>query len=86
MVPCGETIALAPGQWLVLLTDGFPDAMAPDGKMFGCARILEFMHHNRSRSAREVLDGLYGSIQDYCQPNSHHDDATAVILKVEAES
>ncbi len=84
VVPYGETIALEPGQSMILFTDGFSDVIAPNGKMFGSQQVLEFVRNHRARSAREILDGLYAALQDYCRPNSHHDDGTAVILKVEA--
>ncbi len=81
-VPCGVPLQLALDDLLAVFTDGFADAAAPDGKMFGTARVLQFIESHRDRGAREILDGLYRAVQEHCLPGTHHDDATAVILKV----
>ncbi len=41
IVPCGPTITFAPGDILVLLTDGIEEAESPDHRMFGLERALE---------------------------------------------
>ena len=84
-VPNGDSITLAPGQILLLFTDGFPEAMSPQGELFGNARVLDIVHSHRGLSSREILDILFAEIRRFSHPAQLLDDATAVVLKVLAE-
>ena len=83
VVPLGQSSILEPGQLLVLLTDGIAEAMAPDGSFFGTRRALAIVHAHRTKPAAEILDLLYREVQEFCRPYIHHDDVTAVLLKVQ---
>ena len=81
---CTEPRTLRPGQLLILLTDGFAEAMAPDGSLFGIRRTIVNISKNRDGSAAEILEHLYQAICDYCHPQRPQDDVTGVIVKVNA--
>jgi FixJ family two-component response regulator len=83
---CEDPITLAPGQVLLLFTDGYNEARAPAGGMFGTARILETVHAHRSKSAAEIIKVLDDAVHEFCQPGLPHDDLTIVVLKATAES
>jgi FixJ family two-component response regulator len=83
VIPCGQPTILEPGQLVVMLTDGIDEAMAPDEHLFGIQRALNLVHAHRERPAAEILALLYQAVRDFCHPNAHHDDVTAVIVKVE---
>ncbi len=85
VVPHGDSITLAPGQILLLFTDGFPEAMSPQGELFGNARVLDIVQSHRDQSAREILDILFAEIRKFSHPGQLQDDATAVVLKVLAD-
>ncbi|MFM9961571.1 MAG: SpoIIE family protein phosphatase [Planctomycetaceae bacterium] len=82
VVPNGDSITLAPGQILLLFTDGFPEAMSPQGELFGNARVLEVVQSHRDKAAREILEILFAEIRKFSHPAQLLDDATAVVLKV----
>lgn len=85
-VPNGDSLTLMPGQILLLFTDGFPEAMSQQGELFGNARVLDIVHSHRDLSACEILDLLFAEIRKFSHPAQLLDDATAVVLKVLAES
>ena len=86
VVPNGDSVTLAPGQILLLFTDGFPEAMSPQGELFGNARVLDIVQSHRDQSAREILDILFAEIRKFSHPAQLLDDATAVVLKVLPEA
>lgn len=74
-------IALAPGDILVLLTDGVEEAMSPDYTMFGLERALDVVHKNRERSASHIVEAIFRAACDFTQWEPQADDITAVIVK-----
>ena len=80
--PCDGPIQLRPGDLVVLLTDGFAEAMTPAGQPFGLERTLSVIHENRDRPAIDILNILYQTVRDFCLPKRPHDDITGVIVKV----
>ena len=81
-----SSVQLEPGDLLVLLTDGFAEAMSPDHCLFGIDRVLGIIQAHRDRPAVEILNILYQTVCDFCHPKRPLDDITGVILKVNALS
>ena len=79
--PRASAIDLAAGDILLLLTDGIEEAMSPDETIFGTERILETVRANREKSAREIVDSLYGAVRQFAQNTPQLDDVTAVVIK-----
>lgn len=82
VVPSGDLITLKPGQIVLLFTDGFCEAMSPQGLLFGNERVVEVVQAHRDRPACEILDILFAEIRKFSHPAALQDDATAVVLKV----
>lgn len=74
------TIPLAPGDVLVVATDGFSEARNPDGEMFGIPGLMEAIQTLAPRTAREISDALFERIAEYSQ-GTMDDDQTLVIVK-----
>ena len=83
---CEDPIILAPGQVLILYTDGYSEARAPAGSMFGTPRVLETVQAHRSESAKEIVKALDDSVREFCHPGVPSDDLTIVVLKVNTEA
>jgi serine phosphatase RsbU (regulator of sigma subunit) len=81
VVPCAPAIELAPGKILLLITDGFSEAHARTGGMVGMTRILEVVHANRGKTAREIIEVLFRRNRDYTQCEKQDDDMTVVNFK-----
>ncbi len=81
-VPCGETIAFAPGDVLVLLTDGIEEAESPDQELFGVERALDVVRERRDLPAAEIVKSLLSAAHDFTQDEPQVDDITAVVVKM----
>jgi len=81
-----EPVQLAPGDLVVLLTDGVLEAARTDKTMFGIERTIETVRAHRDKPAAEIVDAMYRSVSDFCQQQCNVDDITAVVLKVLKQS
>lgn len=74
--------SLAPGDCVLLATDGLIEARNPDGLQFGWARLEKAIRDGDSR-----LEGVYkrimGSLGSFVRGSSQSDDITMVLLSVE---
>ena len=81
-----QGVALEPGDVVVLVTDGFLESRAPDGRFFDDAGLLELVRAHRHQRAQQILDGLYQGVLAFQQGVPHEDDLTAVICKVDDDA
>lgn len=79
--PVAEKITLAPGNLILLLTDGVVDAAPSHGKPFGIDRALSLVRDHRRESPQAIVQALFHSVRCFCQ-NPLADDITAVVIKV----
>ena len=82
--PAGESLTLEPGDLAIILTDGVLEATAPDGTPFDESRVLEVVRGSQSKPASQIIGRLHRAVLDFCRKEVLLDDATAVVLKVEA--
>lgn len=75
-------IIVAPGDIVVLPTDGIEETTSSDGTQFGHQRILEIVRAKRKRSASEIAPLVLQAARDFAQGEPQHDDMTIVIAKV----
>jgi len=75
-------IALAPGDLILLLTDGIEEASAPDDDLFGIERILEVARSHRQKPAREIVQALYEAARKFANYAPQVDDITSIVVKV----
>ncbi len=80
-----ETIRLAPGDVLLLYTDGVTDAEDERGKssstsFFGRERLLEIAQANLGRSAQDIQDALLAGVHEFMGDAPQFDDITLVIV------
>jgi sigma-B regulation protein RsbU (phosphoserine phosphatase) len=78
----GQGVAeLAPGDVLVLYTDGVTDAQDVRGRFFGADRLLASVRANVGRSAREVQDAITADIDAFVGDAVQVDDIALVVVK-----
>ncbi|MEW6305868.1 MAG: SpoIIE family protein phosphatase [Verrucomicrobiota bacterium] len=75
-------VLLAPGELILMLTDGIEEAVSPGGDLFGTERILDVVRANREKSAQEIVETLYQAMRDFSAGAPQLDDFTAIIIKV----
>jgi serine phosphatase RsbU (regulator of sigma subunit) len=77
----GQARHLAPGDMIVLVTDGFYEWENPQGEEFGLERLEQTIRSARDCPAEEVIARLRASVERFCQGTEQKDDLTAVVLK-----
>jgi sigma-B regulation protein RsbU (phosphoserine phosphatase) len=75
------TVSFAPGDMLVLLTDGFFEWSRADGEQFGTERVRDLICTHRHRTAAELISLLHRSVVEFSAGTPQGDDLTAVIVK-----
>jgi phosphoserine phosphatase RsbU/P len=75
------TIALAPGDWLVIFTDGLVEAVNARDEEYGETRVLVELESARSLTPPEFLKHLMASLDLFVGNTPQHDDVTCMLLK-----
>jgi PAS domain S-box-containing protein len=79
--PGTVALTLAPGDLVLLLTDGITEAFSPDGRLFGMGRVLSSVRAHQGRSAAGIVAALFDEVHAFSQ-GPQADDMTAVVIKV----
>jgi phosphoserine phosphatase RsbU/P len=67
---------------IVMLTDGFEEAVNPDDEMLGTERVLEVVKKNRELPAGEIIQALQEEVRNFSGGRPQLDDLTAILVKV----
>ncbi|MFM9958967.1 MAG: PP2C family protein-serine/threonine phosphatase [Phycisphaerales bacterium] len=70
-----------PGDVFVLLSDGYYEAFAPSGAMFGTGGVAKVVRANIHRSSAEILDEIRAEVVRFTHGQPAVDDQTALIVK-----
>jgi sigma-B regulation protein RsbU (phosphoserine phosphatase) len=76
-------VALAPGDWLVIFTDGLVEAENARAEDYGEARLLTAIEAAKSFSPAELLKRLMTELDLFVGNTPQHDDVTCMLLKSE---
>ncbi|MCY3929677.1 MAG: SpoIIE family protein phosphatase [Acidobacteria bacterium] len=76
---------LEPGDVMVWLSDGFIEAAAADGEVFGYERTMESLKGSAD-SAREVRDRILDEIHRYTEGVGADDDLTLVVMRYQPQA
>lgn len=74
-------IKLAPGDTVVLMSDGFPELRDESGEMLGYERMPGIVAEVAGRSPEEVIMHFTEIIQSRCNGRAPGDDVTCVVLR-----
>lgn len=81
----GQSIQLAPGDVLALVTDGFVEWTRPqaDGhrEQFGMTRLRDSLRKNANLSAADMIQAIAAEVSAFAGSEPQQDDLTMVILK-----
>ena len=75
-----QTTTINPGEYLVLYTDGLPDARSPDGKFYGETFFKALLVKNAGVSTDTMCETIIEEITEF-QAHELNDDVTLMILK-----
>jgi phosphoserine phosphatase RsbU/P len=76
-----ETLALEPGDLIVLFSDGVTEAMNAEGEEFTDDRLIACANAHRGEAPQQVLDALLADVHAFCSGEAQTDDITAVLVR-----
>ncbi len=76
-----QRASLAPGDLLVLYSDGVTEANNPDFDEFGEERFIHVLRENRARAAREIVDAVTSALKEFTAGAPQADDITLLVAK-----
>jgi serine phosphatase RsbU (regulator of sigma subunit)/anti-sigma regulatory factor (Ser/Thr protein kinase) len=71
---------LAPGDMLLLYTDGITEAEDANGCLFGEERLATLVDRHRRRSARAVIESVFAEVHGFSAGREPSDDITLLVL------
>ena len=77
---------LAPGQIILIGTDGIWESRNAEGQMFGKERLRRVIRTHVSKAAQEILQSVIDEINQFCHPLKNEDDVTLVVIKVDSKA
>ena len=76
-----QEVAFGLGDLLVVLSDGFNEAVNMSEEFFGIERLQRLIERLAHRSAREIGQQLLAEVSEYAKGHSQDDDQTIVVIK-----
>jgi sigma-B regulation protein RsbU (phosphoserine phosphatase) len=76
-----ETVNLAPGDTLVIYSDGISEAMDVDLTQFGDSRLSAVLAEHHNTTAGELVDHIISSVRTHAGSAPQMDDITLVVMK-----
>jgi serine phosphatase RsbU (regulator of sigma subunit) len=80
-IETGGPIAIAPGDVVLLLTDGFQESLSPERKIMGLERVLSIAASHREAPAMEIIHRLHDAAREFAQGAPQRDDMSAIVIK-----
>ncbi len=81
----GESDRLAPGESLVIYTDGLPDAMDASDVLFGEERLTTLLQSHHGAKPEEILDHVQKALDNHTSPGRPADDINIIVLQLPAK-
>lgn len=76
-----ESDRLAPGESLVIYTDGLPDAMDPGDVLFGEERLTTVLQSHHGANPEEILNEVDRALNAHTAPGRPADDINIIVLQ-----
>jgi phosphoserine phosphatase RsbU/P len=76
-----ETIALAPGDILIVFSDGVSEALSAGGEEYGEERIVSVASKRLDAAPADLLQALFADVRAFSKGAAQSDDITAMVLR-----
>jgi len=76
-----ETVTMAPGDWLIVFSDGVSEALSASGEEYGEGRIVEVAEQSTSLEPRQLLEAMFADVRAFAKGAAQSDDITAMVLR-----
>ena len=77
-------VMLRPGQKLFVYTDGVPEAMDSENRLFGTERILSALNAQKTAAPEQILKNVRAAVDDFVKDAEQFDDLTMLCLEYRA--
>jgi sigma-B regulation protein RsbU (phosphoserine phosphatase) len=77
------SVALAPGDWLIIFTDGLVEAVNANDDEFDEPQLLSALEAGVSTNPKELLERLMASLDLFVGSTPQHDDVTCLLVKAQ---
>ena len=77
-----SSVQLVAGDWLLICSDGIPEAPNQDGEDFGDDRLLAALGRFTDRTAEEVCGGIVAEVRSHIREQRQPDEITLIAMKV----
>jgi len=77
-----RSVELASGDWLLVFSDGIPEATSESEEDFGDNGLLDALGRLRKGTAVEVCEGIVNEVRDHLKGERQPDDITLIAVKV----
>jgi phosphoserine phosphatase RsbU/P len=77
------SVALAPGDWLIIFTDGLVEAENANQDEYGETRLLSAISAGAAGTPAEMLNRLMAELDLFVGNTPQHDDVTCLLVKAE---
>ena len=74
-------IQLEPGDIIFEYTDGVTEATTAENQLFGTDRMIEALNKDDSSDPKEIVQGIYESIDAFVKDAPQFDDITMICMK-----
>jgi phosphoserine phosphatase RsbU/P len=78
------TFDLAAGDVFIFFSDGASEANDALGREFGAERLLKIARETCQKSATELVDAIFGAVQEFRGETPPNDDTTVVVVRITA--
>ena len=75
------TVRLAPGDWLIIFSDGVSEAMSAGGDEYGDDRIVAVVKRSATLGPQQLLEALFADVRAFATGAAQSDDITAMVLR-----
>jgi phosphoserine phosphatase RsbU/P len=76
-----ETVLLAPGDQIIVFSDGVSEAVNSEGDEYGEERLIELLRRPTEDEPSTVLQQVLASVRDFALGTPQADDITAMVLR-----
>jgi sigma-B regulation protein RsbU (phosphoserine phosphatase) len=76
-----ESVSLAPGDGLLLYTDGATEALDAHETEFGLARLVQSLQANAPKGAAATVANIAAELREFAGDAAQHDDITLIYIR-----
>ncbi|MCW5982471.1 MAG: SpoIIE family protein phosphatase [Bryobacteraceae bacterium] len=76
-----RTSSLAPGDKLIVYTDGLTDARSEDGQVFGVKRLMSMLKRLRCAGCEELHQAIVEELEEFTGEAEQADDVTLLVVE-----